>query len=366
MLIILDSSLIDAIESDIDVVHALDLIAHSRRLGKHVVLGERKVIKYLAECKLLSNSSRSIYQKIYNQLPTTKAYLDNIHIYLEISIDDVLEVVENGDVKKIRVSIKKFSDFSILDTSILLLEDMNDSNFYQIIVDYYLLSNNLSNIRIDYEPMNGGGDNTHKSFSKIQESAKRLCLCLLDNDKKAPGLDMGSTAKKVAKVNDESQPLCSLFIINAREIENLIPTFMYKETFKTDPNKLKAIKLLEQLDNSESTEARKYLDIKEGLNFKKILQDKPKTLFRVYWTNFAEEFHPVDTFKECISCNSCTKPSECICIVTPGFGKNILVEIIENYKGKDVSDLLSDELKVEWDRIGRTITAWCCASYRIV
>jgi hypothetical protein len=243
---------------------------------------------------------------------------------------------------------------------------MDDSEFYKIIVNNYLLSSDLSKIKVDYDPMNGGGQNTHKSFSQIQKTQNRLCLCLLDNDKKAPGLDIGSTAKSVKKVDDTSNPFCSLFIIDAREIENLIPTLMYKEIFNTNTEKLNAIEFLEKLDNAGLTTVRKHIDIKEGLNVKKVLKEEPQTLFRIFWTDFAKEFYPNDIFKECISCETCIKSSDCISCVTPGFGKNILVKAIANYKDKDVSHLISDDLKLEWDRIGRTITAWCCASYRIV
>ncbi len=69
MLLILDSSLIDGLRTNPNVVDALDLIAHSRRLGNHIVFGKREVMKSLATCELLSNSSRAVYTKLYNDLP---------------------------------------------------------------------------------------------------------------------------------------------------------------------------------------------------------------------------------------------------------------------------------------------------------
>jgi hypothetical protein len=59
MLIILDTSLLNTI--GINTVDALNHIASSRKSGKHIVLGKRNILKALAECELLSESSRTVY-----------------------------------------------------------------------------------------------------------------------------------------------------------------------------------------------------------------------------------------------------------------------------------------------------------------
>lgn len=364
MLLILKNCLIDKIKNDINIVNALNLIAHSRRLGNHVVLGERKVIKHLATCEYLSEQSRSIYIKIYNQLSITREYTKNIYLSVEVFSGSKLIVIKKGKFTIIRLPVYYFTNLSILCKTVLLLEDINDSAVYKIILNYYLNNHNLENVKIDYETRPGGGQNTHKVFSDIQKEEERFCLSILDSDRKAPNLGMGNTAKSVLKINDSKKPLCDVFILNLREIENLFPTLMYKEVFESDKNKKEAIDFLETLDNSESQETRKYLDLKQGLKLEKIFKESPEGEFRKYWSNFVMTFHP-NMFEECLKGGECLNTNSCSCNVTKGFGQNILKEIEDKYNDKSVSHMISDELASEWNKIGSIITDWCCSSSRI-
>jgi hypothetical protein len=368
MLLVLDASLINEIESseNNNAINALNLIAHSRRLGKHIVLGNRSVVKYLATCDFLSAQSRSVYRKIYEQLPITSGYINNIHLSIEIFSGSLLEVTDKENFRVIRVPVKYFTDFSILNKSVLLFEDMTDSDIYKIIVRYYLYRNNLGNIKIDYEPRNGGGQNTHKAFAEIQRSEQSFCLCLLDSDKKHAMAEIGSTAKSVVKINDNNKPFCDVLILKFREIENLIPTLMYKEIFESDINKKEAVNFLKRVDESDLSETRKYLDMKKGLNLEKVFKEKSQTDFREYWVEFAMGFHD-RKFDKCLTEKKCLKDksSVCNCNITLGFGDNILKEIEKRYADQDISHMISGELILEWERIGSIITAWCCIFSRM-
>lgn len=367
MLFILNNCLIDKIKDDVNIIIALDLIAHSRRSGHHIVLGERKVIKHLTECEDLSELARSVYMKIYNQLPITREYLKNIYLSIEIFSGDKLEIIKTGKFKTVRLPVSYFTNLSIVCKTVLLFEDINDDTFYKIILRYYLSNHNLSNIRIDYEPRAGGGQNTHKIFSELQDSEERFCLSILDSDIKAPKLEMGNTAKSVSKINDPKKPLCDIFILNLREVENLMPTLMYKEVFESDINKEEAINFLETLDNSELQEARKYLDLKQGLTLEKIFKENLEGEFRKYWINFVSVFHS-NIFEKCLKEGKCLETKSCNCSITKGFGQNISKEIEKKYNSKNdksVSHIISDELALEWNEIGSIITDWCCCSSRI-
>lgn len=138
MLFILNNCLIDKINDDTNIVIALELIAHSRRSGHHIVLGERKVIKYLTECERLSEPSRSIYMKIYNQLPITREYIKSIHLSVEIFSGNKFEIISKEKFKTIRVPVHYFTKLSIVSKTVLLFEDMNDDAIYKIILRYYL------------------------------------------------------------------------------------------------------------------------------------------------------------------------------------------------------------------------------------
>ncbi|MBD2041527.1 hypothetical protein [Microcoleus sp. FACHB-672] len=366
MLLVLDSSLIAEIDPSSNVIHALDLIAHSRRLGKHIVFGQREVMKFLATWELLSVTSRAVYRKLYEDLPTSLAYLNEISLSVEIVLEDVLEILDRGNSRVIRVSVNYFTDFSILDKTVILSENHDDVLFYKRLARVYLTWKNIGNLDIAYEPRSGGGGTTDREFDSLQKSKQKFCLCILDSDKKTPKLNVGNTAKAVLKINQQNQPLCDALVLSVREIENLIPTAIYRETFINDVNKQKAILFLESLDNSSLANARNYLDMKEGIKLGKILEEEPQTEFRKYWLTFAKKFSS-HLSTECLSNEKCSQESskKCQCFVTLGFGDNIMKKIEKVYLDKDISHMISEELKPEWERIGAIITAWCCASSQI-
>jgi hypothetical protein len=366
MLLILDSSLIFGIDSDPNVINALDLIAHSRRSGKHIVFGKRDVIKFLASCDLISNTSRAVYRKLYEDLPTTFAYLSQVNLLVEIVLDDVLELIDRGNSKVIRASVKYFSELSILTETVLLSENHDDVIFYKRLAFAYLKWKNIGNIYIRYDPRSGGGHTTVRDFEMLQASKQRFCLCVLDSDKKAPTLDMGDTAKAVLRINDSNQPLCDVCVLSVREVENLIPAIIYREVFGSDANKINAIDFLEFIDSSQHSETRNYLDLKKGLKLYKVLKEEPQKQFRIYWLSIAQKFRGQlsSDCRACLDREACAQGSfeKCQCFITLGFGDTIMRKIEEKYLNNDLSSLISELVKPEWERLGSIITSWCCAS----
>ncbi|MEP0871143.1 hypothetical protein NDA01_15140 [Trichocoleus desertorum AS-A10] len=367
MLLVLDPSLISGINQNLNVVDALDLIADARRLGKHMVFGQREVIKFLVNCEQLSMRARSVYRKLYEDLPTTKEYLNRINLSVEIVFEDTLEVLETEKSKVIRASFKYFTDFSILDKTILLAEDHDDILLYHRIVNAYLKWNNWSGVSIKFDARSGGGRNTDKAFNIIQGSKERFCLCLLDSDRETPKSSVGDTAASVLKINDKNQPLCDAIAIGVRAVENLVPTSIYRKVFSHDPNKKTALLFLDTLESSQFLESRIYLDFKKDLKLEKILKEPPNTEFRKYWINFAREFSSgnMQISSTCLEQQVCAQPSSCQCCVTLGLGTRIIKKVESTYSNRDISDMVCDNLKPEWEKIGYLIVSWCCASSQL-
>ena len=285
---------------------------------------------------------------------------------MEIVLEDVLELVNRGNSKTIRASAKYFSDLSILTETVLLSENHDDVIFYKRLASAYLKWNNIGNIYIRYEPRSGGGQATARDFQTLQSSKQRFCLCILDSDKKAPALDIGETAKAVLRINDSHQPLCDVCVIKVREIENLIPAAIYKEVFGADVNKHNAISFLEFIDSSQHSETRNYLDLKKGLKLHKVLNEEPQKQFRIYWLSVAQNLRDQLSSDCCLCLDSeaCTRGSfeSCQCFITLGFGDTIMRKIEEKYSNSDLSSLVSEIVKHEWERVGSVIISWCCAS----
>jgi len=368
MLLILDPSLLNGIQHNQNVIHALDLIAHSRRLGYHIVLGDREVIKYLATCDSLSKLAQEVYKDIYNNLPIIHSYRHVMRTQVKVVLENILEFVEIDGFHFILVCIEYFSSYlSIHSPTILLAENLDDVSFYKRVADTYIKSNTLGNIHIRCESRHGGGGTTTQVFQQIQSGEQNFCLCILDSDKKAPKLSPGNTARDVSRAHNPKQHLCKVYILNVREIENLIPTSIYRDLFIEDQNKKNAIDFIEFIDNNH-IDIRNYLDLKNGLKLCKVFKENREGEFFKYWINCARIIS--ETFNQnlyiCLQNLVCSKTEDkdCECYVTFGFGDNIIRKIEDKkYSSSDFHLAISScvFLKEELESLGATITFWCCA-----
>ena len=88
MLFVLDKSLADNLDQE-PVRTALEYIALARREGKHLVFSDMKTMRILATSECLPARTRQIYQKIFNRLPSKKAYRDALIRYALVVSGDI-------------------------------------------------------------------------------------------------------------------------------------------------------------------------------------------------------------------------------------------------------------------------------------
>jgi hypothetical protein len=219
---------------------------------------------------------------------------------------------------------------------------------------------------------------TVKDFSSRRndkDSQERFCLCFLDSDKKSPHFPIGNTAKSVMDIDNPNQPFCECFVINVREIENLMPTNCIRQLSAGDPNRMKCVNFLEQLEKTSIAEARKYLDIKKGLKLGEILQASSNTSFSKDWMNWLNYISPlaIKVSKQCLNNEVCMRDILCDCIITSGLGENILkavVELIEKptkdkLTKQKIVEMVDQLLKPEWEHIGEILVAWSCGTLKM-
>ncbi len=160
-----------------------------------------------------------------------------------------------------------------------------------------------------------------------------------------------------------------------REIENLIPTQLYSLVSSGDINRMPSVHFLEQLEKTSLAEARKYLDIKNGLKLNEILEASKNSPFSKDWMNWLKNVSALDIAikKTCLKNKACLKGKNCDCIITTGLGDKILEAVIKVIETptKDqptqqkIVEMVDPLLKAEWEAIGEMITAWCCGTSRI-
>ncbi|WP_013325124.1 hypothetical protein [Gloeothece verrucosa] len=385
MLLVLDPSLINEINNK-KVQIVFELIAQSRCQGNHIVISDRNTLNCLKKCDFLSSVAQMVYTQLYSDLPDFSVYLENLKNSILIVLDDVLEFqanskceLTNGTItleprdgfQVIKASYRYFSYGSFTPT-ILLTENRIDGEIYHQITKLY---NKHKKIRFDIksEIRTGGGNSTKDELRAIQktlqdiETENKLCLCIIDSDKKSPNdSNLGDTAKAVQEVYEQlkSNILVKWICLEVKELENLFPIAWYEQVFTQDKNKNKSLSLLKQL---EKHEARKYISMKKGIYLYDILQYSVQdSSLHQYWIEFIQSLE-IETVISCLEQLQCLRGKQaCTCVIMPGFGTDILIKMIDNcVKERSLTkcnDIEQDELlKLEWERIRQVVTDWCCA-----
>ena len=373
MLFVIDSSLADPLERDSRpndaVIDAASNLALARREGKHLLFAERRTLRACAESQWLSERVRGVYRHLLDNLPQMKTYLDNLARRVEVfATDGIFECASQSGCTVIRVSASLLRDFSVLEKSIMLCENLTDTRFYRQLAETYCHWSRLGNPMLRYEPRLGGGQTTSETYESVRSSRSRLCLCIVDSDRTTPSGSLGSTAQAAEDVHTCGvQPLCELIVLNARAVENIIPTRMYQEAVWGDNNRMAGVLFLEDLESSDSAEARLYLDVKGGLRLGEILHAPEESAFRRYWEPVARRAQAtarsVDT--DCWADPKCNSRRQCRCVVAPGMGVSILEHVADFLDSKSThkkAQLVDEPLREEWESIGEVIVAWCCGS----
>jgi hypothetical protein len=420
MLILIDSSVVDDGDEntwDDETVVALDYLATARREGKHSVIANRETLKKIAQCSRLSQKTRDIYTKLYNRSPQNyKSYPSVVKRYIEI-VKPCLEpqVVDSLGKKIIKVPPGFFNDSKLVQETILLCENSDDAILYETIAKVYLIWKKF-NAQIVCDRRGGGGNTISSEYINIKQAKKCFCLCIVDSDKIAPDGKLGSTASglfqsdKIAPdgklgstasglpQSDKIAPDGKLgstasglpqsdstdciktqtFILDCREIENLIPNSILSELLSGNLQRLEALKILESIS---VVEVRSFLDIKEGTRMKEII-DKKDSKADEFWQlklalipnisaridNWCQTHWQCSKNTKKISNNSkkSSKNSkeECECEISLGFGKNTLSDTLKYLEEKnphEIAKIVDRSKHSDWEKIGQVVMDWCIA-----
>jgi hypothetical protein len=368
MLILINSSVVDNGDEntwDDETVLALENIASARREGKHAVMAKREIFKKIAQCHRLSQFARHTYNKLFNQSTQLESYLSAVTRYIElVNFCYEPEVVSNSGKQIIKVAPSFFNDSELVQKSILLCENLHDAALYESIAKVYLVWNKI-NVKIVCEHRGGGGNTISSEYINIQRLKKRFCLCVVDSDKFAPGGNLGSTASLIRAESDSTCINTQTFILDCREIENLIPNSILSELCLGNQERLNALKILENISSS-SVEIRYFLDIKRGTKMKEIINasnPKIKSFWEVKISLIPDILSRIDKWcQDNWQCSS--KSGECKCKISLGFGESTLSNTVEYLNKKnphEIAKLVDKSMHSEWEKIGQVIMNWCIA-----
>lgn len=375
MLLLLDDSLIDLFENnnfESILYDSLENLSLAHREGKHILLASRLLLTKIIEANFSSEKTLGTLIAIKNRLPQYSNIITELKRYVKILPPEYsnIEFISQGVQKILQVSIDKFEDSAIVQETILLAENLTDTNLYQLMGKVYAFNKRLSNFPVRAQAFGGGGDQVVNQYGSIRTNDNRFCLCIVDSDKKSPKSEPGVIARRLIKIDEEEVFLTEAVISSLRESENMLSCNQLSEVCSGDSNCMATLDYLEWIEEQGLDELRQYIDFNKGIKLDKIYKLSDEDPVRSYWT----EYIPLlirDQEKvggPCLSSGACVETPECNCVIMPGFGDTILARTIDKLNRKSIqkiSESICNLTEHEWFYIGMLVFSWCCGRNRV-
>lgn len=246
----------------------LSILIDSYKYGNHIIAFERRSLaQSLDEYFSKNEEKQKIIRNIYSNHQDNKSLKKILKTYVIVKspTSNFLKYIENN-VKIFEVPLSYFNHQLLCPT--LITENMSDGIFYKGLVSR-IQENGIFNIpkNILFNCMNdgAGGSQIVPIFNYKITSEKRIAFSICDSDKKEQDAPLGENAKQLQKTYDnlsQDEAICSIFILNVREKENLIPpSYYYNHNNFKHKEGLHELSKLEKNDISE--EKIKYLKLSE-------------------------------------------------------------------------------------------------------
>lgn len=362
MIISLVTSNIEACLNNKEIVFVIENVLRAYGEAKHYISASKKLLsKISADANKFSEHIRIFANSAISQQIEIDALLENVSYAIEIDLDQKTKFNSTliDKIRYIQVGYDYFIDSNSTQESFIVGENLTDIQFYEKIAKYYQVKHLLSSTGLKFTPINGGGATTRDVYENIATSNK-LCLCIVDNDKKHPNSSIGSTAKRFNNlpVNTTS----SVYILEAHEAESLIPTKLIEEIITDnggENNKIDSIDALSDICEFEP-KTKLYFDHKNGITLNKALELDVK--YGDFWINAINSKFDLSTYNCCETKKCNTK--ECPCLKIDGYSDKLLTGSIAKLEKINIRSLqtkLSSPLLEQWNYIGNLFYSWSCA-----
>lgn len=333
--------------------------------GNHLIYADRALINYLIENRVLNGIDEINIKKLDSKLGQM-GFLKSFKYYVQVVGErNCVKIIEN-EKKVFQVSVEFIVKSRITEQPILLVENIRDARLLEKII---FASSKLrrNNVNITYLPVCGGGGAIYDSYNEYLLRNDRLCLCISDSDKKYPSDNYGETARKLIETHNNSNcdvnhcSLCDCFVIQAREIENIIPTVILEEIINGDKNRGAFVAWVGKLEKTNPT-SRLFVDLKDGFSFQKIVHSNNNDYIDYWKTVFKMELSNCNLVKT----GNCQKNRRCRCIVIPGMGDHVLPNVLDSLEGLSPNKLQeasksNPEIFMLWEQLGELLMYWFCA-----
>ena len=366
MLFYLDTSLLDSLRDDTQkeiTVIAIHRLLEAWVNGYHLLTAEPEFVEQIIEGGYFKGQDNVYLGKLSYRIVQKFDAFQAFKFFIKVVKPEAETGLFNANGKSyIQLGVNDIAVTRVSLPAKLLVEDENDGIVYCRIGDAYRHSIHSEYLIVN-DIVNGGGL-TLKTYKRYQHEDEILCLCVVDSDKSFPMDEIGGTAKNVVKIYRENITknigyLCSYIIIDALEIENIIPTIFLKEISNHDQQRGKIVDFIIELERKNYS-SRLYIDIKNGFSNKNILDGNLRK--NTYWGKILK-------FKksrcEYLISGDCTNHHYCIFFM-PGMGDHALSQIITIITNMSPQKLYeacrsNKAIRAEWDKAGEMMFYWFCA-----
>lgn len=342
--------------------HCIRNIANSAIEGNHILRGDFEI---LSDCCSMFEGDDEFYmffRSMVNNYATLTVPPD-ISYYIEVVKENPTERYVNGCI----ISQRVLDDYYLSDSLLccqLVCEDENDCKFYKFVADWYLKKEKLK-YKLKFSEEGGGGDRTIDKVNK-HLAANRICLCIVDTDRRYPEMDVNKNSKACEKL-DKQKCGYRCLVINVHEIENILPLNYIDDLIANNNryhwDKSKEFKRhFDYLSHSKDVESiLPFFDYKKGIkkNDEFLGSDDFKRFGELCWSQNPEINNGV-TYNEYV--NSVKKNDKIYNQLSESITADTLEYILSKQKlGALATPNLLEYQDCEWNRIGKEIVNWSCA-----
>lgn len=338
-----------------DKIGSLTNLLLSSKHGYHLLFSTRKIFNSILSSDEFSPFLKNVAIRDKANLVFNHAILKHINILIQVDFGSSAEPysIEKDNKHIIRLSYRYFIEPLAIAPTALLTEHISDFRLFKIITELYMKKNNFS-LNYSFKNEQGGGSAIKALFDDLK-NVNRLCLCLLDNDKKHPSGANGTTIGAFHTSDFLLQNTIKAFDIDVHEIESLIPMDIIEEVISE--NNKSSIPTFDILKNIISTNptTKYYFDHKEGFSVNRVYELETHG---TYWVPLLSPF----VKNTCFHDEHCTCKVKCMAI--SGFGNGLYNQSIEKIEKLPLRkiELILNELEIKWDQIGKELFSWGCSS----
>lgn len=351
MFIEIADDVIDRAEGrDTNAIEVLRKLALAIRYGKHLVYVNHRNLDRIFRIDTLSTFDKSAYgvvKKNFSSLGGLKEWL-KCQTIITYARKTGMEKSTLNSITYIYINPSDNPDFEYYEETHLLVENLQDADFYEYVVKYFQRKNKPRNTDYVFYALMGGGSTATKVVEYENKLKQHFLLAIVDSDKKYINqIGVGDTARDVLASCRKTEFNSYCYVMkDVAEIENLIP---YNWILNNPISKSA------EIVNKNLNFDMSFFDMKKGLRIKVLRDDAVLK----YWKGMFFSLLPSSVWDDIGQ--KCDED-----VVLGGFGENIMKHILKSaaiYGCDDVDLTVSQEN--EWERIGELILTWsCCFSKR--